>query len=47
MNNLVSISLYSMNPNRTSPGWFLVVMIVLIGFVFYLDHRKDKKDGYK
>lgn len=47
MNNLVSISLVSRHPSETSPGWFLLTMLILIGVVFYLDYRKDKKDGTK
>lgn len=47
MIDLVNISLYARHPAQTSPGYFLVAMLVLIGIVFYIDHRKEKKDGTK
>lgn len=47
MNNLVSISLVSRHPSETSPGWFLLTMLVLIGVVLYMDYRKDRKDENK
>lgn len=47
MNNLVSISLVSRHPSETSPGWFLLTMLVLISVVLYMDYRKDKKDENK
>ncbi len=46
MNNLVTISLMQRQPGE-SPFWFLVAMLVLIGVVFWMDHRKEKKDGKK
>lgn len=47
MNNLVSISLVSRHPNESGVGWFFLTMLILIGVVLWMDHRKDKKDGKK
>jgi hypothetical protein len=47
MAKTICITLVPMHSTKIGFDGFLIAMLVLMGFVWYLDNRKDKKDGYK